>query len=130
MSPDNSILPPLTSIVDANGGIWTLDGINVLLNGVSASGGTGTKILLVNQNIYVFGVDNNWWLWNGTTWINVGTNQPTPPTVNLQAKFINLSELQANLDLYGNRIKFMMRLDGLVPVALEVGRILLIIDLP
>jgi len=41
--------------------------------------------------------------------------------------YINLLELQDYLDKYGEKIKFILRLDGLVPTNLEVGRIMLII---
>lgn len=81
-SPDGTIVPPATSVVDSAGATWTLGaGASVLKDGASAAGGLGSKILWYGGKIYVLGTDNNWWQWNGTAWQNAGAQQPggTPP---------------------------------------------------
>jgi hypothetical protein len=88
-SPDGTVLPPAPQIVDANGGVWTISPTQlILLNGGSAGGGTGLKILWLTNTIYVLGSDgSHWWKWSGGGWSNVGTTQPggsstptTPPS--------------------------------------------------
>ncbi len=76
-SPDGSIIPPATQLVDASLNVWMLtsDG-RVLRNGSQAAGGVGSKILWSGGAIYVLGFDNNWWKWNGGSWQNVGPTQP------------------------------------------------------
>jgi hypothetical protein len=57
--------------------VWTI-GANqsILRNGAQAAGGLGSQILWKNTSIYVFGIDNNWWRWDGSGWINVGPTHP------------------------------------------------------
>jgi Glutamine cyclotransferase len=75
-SPDGTTVPPATQLVDNVGAVWTV-GANgaILRDGVQAAGGWGWKILWQSGAIYVLGVDNNWWKWTGSSWMNVG---PTP----------------------------------------------------
>jgi hypothetical protein len=76
-SPDGTLVPPASQIVDGSGAIWTI-GANgaILRNGVQAAGGLGTKILWSAGTIYVLGTDSNWWQWTGSSWTNVGPVQP------------------------------------------------------
>ena len=76
-SPDGTMVPTATQIVDAVGAVWTI-GANgaILRNGVQAGGGWGSKILWKNATIYVLGIDSSWWQWTGSGWINVGTTVP------------------------------------------------------
>ena len=121
-SPDNSTVPPLTEIVDVFGQVWTIGLANeILLNGIQASGGTGIIILYVNKKIYVFGTDNNWYLWDNN-WTNVGQQRPGPIPVNLQAFWIRTDELQTYLTNHGNNIKFVM-------LSLRDNGMLIIIDM-
>ncbi len=81
-SPDGSMAPPLAQIVDASGGTWSLSGVRILRNGVSAAGGEGSKLLWLGGAIYTFGTDSNWWKWQGDSWTKFGPTQPvasTPP---------------------------------------------------
>ena len=83
-SPDGTLVPPATQIVDASGAVWTMNGALVLRNGAHAAGGTGVKVLWAGGSIYVLSAPNGaWWKWTGTGWTNVGTTQPggtvTPP---------------------------------------------------
>lgn len=80
-SPDGSELPPTSPIVDSAGGQWTIDAAkHVLRNGIDTTG-QATSLLWLAGLIYCFGLDGNWWKWNGTNWNNVGTTKPgtTPP---------------------------------------------------
>ena len=73
-SPNNTRVPPGTRIVDSAGAVWTLSGQIVLRNGVD-TGGRGTSLLYCNRLVYVFGLDNQWWRWNGS-WAPVGVVDP------------------------------------------------------
>jgi len=77
-SPNGTIVPPATQIVDNVGATWTI-GANqaILRNAVQAANGYGSKILWTSGNVYVLGTDNNWWRWTGAGWVNVGPVQPT-----------------------------------------------------
>lgn len=77
-SPNGTIVPPASQIVDSLGNVWTI-GANqtILRNGSQAAAGLGSKILWSSSTIYVLGVDNNWWRWTGSGWTNVGPTQPS-----------------------------------------------------
>ncbi len=76
-SPDGTMVPPATQIVDASSAVWTIGANAVILrNGVHAAGGYGSKILWSGGATYVFGTDGNWWKWTGSGWTNVGPTQP------------------------------------------------------
>ena len=71
-SPDGTVLPPASQIVDAQGGVWTIGpGQLILRDGQSAASGYGSQILWSNGSIFVFG-DHSWWRWSGNGWTNVG----------------------------------------------------------
>ena len=72
-SPDGAELPPATRIVDTSGAVWTIaSDLRILRNGVQASTGWGTRILLSQSTIYVFGTDSQWWRWTGSNWEPLG----------------------------------------------------------
>jgi subtilisin family serine protease len=73
-SPDGTRLPPASQIVDNTGAVWTLSGLSVLRNG-QQTGGLGTILTWCGGLIYTFGVDSQWWRWNGG-WSPVGTTDP------------------------------------------------------
>jgi hypothetical protein len=74
VSPDGTMIPAATQIVDTSGAVWTISATGAILrNGVQAAGGWGTQILWKSSTIYVLGTDGNWWQWAGTGWINIGT---------------------------------------------------------
>jgi hypothetical protein len=77
-SPNGTMVPPATQIVDNLGAVWTI-GANqtILRNGTHAVGGFGSKILWTSNRIYVLGSDSNWWQWTGAGWISVGPTQPS-----------------------------------------------------
>ncbi|HZJ30864.1 MAG TPA: hypothetical protein VFD21_04805 [Vicinamibacterales bacterium] len=76
-SPDGTMLPPASQIVDNAGAVWTVGSAQAILrNGAQAAGGLGSKILWQSAVIYVLGVDNNWWQWTGSGWIVYGPTQP------------------------------------------------------
>ena len=77
VSPDGTVVPTVSQIIDGSGAVWTIGAGGVILrNGTSAAGGLGSQILWKSNNIYVFGVDGNWWQWTGSGWINVGRTTP------------------------------------------------------
>jgi len=76
-SPDGTLVPTVSQIVDSQGAVWTIgSGAAILRNGVLAASGYGSKILWSGGVIYVFGTDSNWWRWSGSGWSNVGGTQP------------------------------------------------------
>jgi hypothetical protein len=76
-SPDGTIVPPATQIVDNVGAIWTIGANQMILrDGVQAGAGRGSVILWKTATIYVLGPDNNWWQWTGAGWSSVGPTQP------------------------------------------------------
>ena len=78
-SPDGAELPPATRIVDTSGAVWTIaSDLRILRNGVQASTGWGTRILLSQSTIYVFGTDSQWWRWTGSSWVRYGPTKPAP----------------------------------------------------
>ena len=82
-SPDGTLVPGASQIVDSQGAVWTIGASQAILrNGAPAAGGSGTKILWSGGTIYVLGVDNNWWKWLGSGWTNVGPTQPTTSSPN------------------------------------------------
>ncbi len=107
-SPDNSLIPPFTALVDSFGQVWTRanDG-KVLRNGVNVAGGEGSLILWVNSRIFVFGSDSKWYIWDDVSqYVEVGPEQPSPPLLNLQQFIVPFEQLQSYLDQYEGRIKF------------------------
>jgi hypothetical protein len=77
-SPNGTVVPPASQIVDNLGSVWTIgDNQTILRNGTQASAGLGSKILWTSGTIYVFGTDSNWWQWTGSGWNNVGPTQPS-----------------------------------------------------
>jgi hypothetical protein len=77
-SPDGTMVPTTApQIVDNSGAVWTIGSdSSIRRNGVQVGGGWGTRIYWKNSTIYVYGGDNNWWQWTGSTWTNVGANTP------------------------------------------------------
>ena len=95
-SADGTAVPPASQIVDALGGVWTMNGAVILRNGAPAAGGTGVKILWSGGSIYVLGATGgNWWRWTGAGWSGVGPAQPggppphTGPTAAVQSFALN-----------------------------------------
>ena len=83
-SPEGTLVPPASQIVDAQGAVWTLGGSAILRNGLSAAGGSGVNLLWSGGSIYALGSHGgSWWRWLGAGWTNVGTAHPggtvTPP---------------------------------------------------
>ena len=77
-SPNGTVVPPASQIVDNLGNVWTIgNNQTILRNGTQASGGVGSKILWTSGTIYVLGTDSNWWQWTGSGWNNVGPTQPS-----------------------------------------------------
>ena len=75
-SPDGTMVPTASQIIDSAGAVWTIGSDAVILRNNQLTGGYGTKILWTGDTIYVFGTDSNWWQWTGAGWINVGGATP------------------------------------------------------
>ena len=73
-SPDGTLVPPAPHIVDAQGAVWTMNGAEILRNGVSAAGGWGVTTLWSGGSIYVLEAHGgSWWKWLGAGWTNIST---------------------------------------------------------
>ena len=48
---------------------------------MQAGAGAGSILLYYLTNLYTFASDSNWWQWNGTSWTNVGPNDPSVQSV-------------------------------------------------
>lgn len=92
-SPDRTLVPPASQIVDLNGGVWTIGaGNTILLNGTGAGGRSGTIIFCRKNAIYVYGTDSQWYQLAGDPtnvyWNYVAYNPvtaPQAPTIRLAA---------------------------------------------
>src|SRR5436190_187985 len=80
-SPDGSMVPVASQIVDGQGAVWAIGGgQSILRDGAHAAGGYGSEILWSGGVVYVLGTDNNWWRWLGSGWTNLGATQPGTAT--------------------------------------------------
>lgn len=83
ISPDGASVPPLPSLTDNTMAVWTLGGTGpnqmLLMNGVQAAGGFGSKLMAYQGTVYVIGDDAvlAWYRWTGTTWALFGPTAPT-----------------------------------------------------
>jgi hypothetical protein len=73
-SPDGSVL---VGSLETLAGTWTLGATYpgapgnwyINLNGQSAAGGAGSEIVVANDSqVYAFGTDGNWWVWQNGAW--------------------------------------------------------------
>lgn len=79
-SPDGT---KATSIVDKDGGVWTI-GPNkeTLREGKQQGGGQGTIYKYLDKTVYVLGdiampeSEKNWYKWSGSSWPSVGKTEP------------------------------------------------------
>jgi hypothetical protein len=95
-SPDGTLVPPSTQIVDASGNIWTINNTVLLRNG-TGTGGYGTALLWYQGAIYTFGLDQQWWIFGASGWQPYGPNAPNyvpppppppPPPPSCPGKFV------------------------------------------
>jgi len=77
-SPDGTLIPPATQIIDAEGATWTVDLVTAIIerNGVQAAGGLGTILCWSGGKLSTLGIDHNWWQWSGA-WTNIGPSAPS-----------------------------------------------------
>jgi hypothetical protein len=76
-SPDNTSIPPASSIVDTQGKVWTVSGGSVYTNGVAVRPTSNVTILLwYGSKMYHQNTAGQWYAWNGTDWL--GTVNPRP----------------------------------------------------
>lgn len=128
-SPNGSQVPSLTQIIDNYDQIWTIDiDGHILLNGVWAANGAGSKILWINQYIYALGTDTNWWQWINSSWTNIGPQQPGPHPLKLKMYWVELSDLQDKLDLWEGNIKYILRYEQYTPLSQYSSKFLFIVD--
>jgi hypothetical protein len=76
-SPDLTEIPPSSSIVDATLATWTIaSDLRTLRDGVQVGGGYGSDMLWYGGAIYVFGTDQRWYTWTGSSWQYYGQSKP------------------------------------------------------
>jgi hypothetical protein len=79
-SPDGTMIPSATSIVDSAGNTWTLVSNRVTKNGTSVATGSAkplTLILWYGGVVYAQNADGTWYK-NGSPWTSLGANDPRP----------------------------------------------------
>jgi len=100
-SPNDTALPPVTSIVDSSGNTWTVVAGQVYMNG-STAGVTANVILLYWHDgvIYQENASAEWWSWSGTDWVTA--TSPIPPTTSPNQSAIppNTYLVDANHDIW------------------------------
>lgn len=98
-SPNNTRVPTTaTQIIDSHGAVWTRTSSSAILRNGQGTSGTGSQILYCNRNVYVFGTDSAWYLWNNG-WSRQGsadpcgggTPAPTPTPAPNQAPQVSIS---------------------------------------
>lgn len=73
-SPDGT---KATSIVDAQGGVWTLGPQKeTLRNGTHMASGFGSTYKWLGGVVYVLGTNAWWYKWSGSTWNSVSQTEP------------------------------------------------------
>jgi Glycosyl hydrolase family 26 len=83
LSPDGSVLTAGSSgSLTTTNGVWTFSpssgagGFFILLSGQSAGGGSANSLYVENGGqVYALNSSNNWYLWTGSSWIQV--NDPS-----------------------------------------------------
>jgi hypothetical protein len=77
-SPDGTVIPSATSIVDASGNTWTLVSSRVTKNGAGVATGSSSPLSLIlwyGGVIYAKNSAGTWYK-NGSTWTSIGTVDP------------------------------------------------------
>jgi hypothetical protein len=70
-SPDGTIVPPASQVVDDSGAAWTIGSRGAILRNAQPTNGFGSTIAWKNHTINVLGTDNNWWQWTSSGWVDV-----------------------------------------------------------
>ena len=79
ISPSGTTIFAGGQLIDAAGAVWTIAGAAILRNGVHAAGGIGRQILWWSSNIYIFGSDANWYVWDPLgSWKHIGSRRVAP----------------------------------------------------
>ncbi|HEY2685976.1 MAG TPA: hypothetical protein VGI93_20875 [Steroidobacteraceae bacterium] len=89
-SANGTAIPGTTQIVDDELNIWTLSGGRALENQAPTPSSSVIRLLFSNNIVYQENVHNNWYLWNGLTWI---TSPPPPGATPQQYALIDLGTL-------------------------------------
>jgi hypothetical protein len=87
-SADNSRVPPLASVQDSAGAVWTMQagtgkGRILYRNGAQACDGRGAQIVIWKGVAYAEGDDTvtNWYQWINACWTSIGSVAPFPAVV-------------------------------------------------
>ena len=96
-SPAGTTLSPgsVGTLSDATGNVWsfgaptTTSGSQILINGASAAGGFGARLVLDTTGV-VWGTTNlgGWWTWSTNGWVQQQANGPTFATPSPAGSFI------------------------------------------
>lgn len=79
-SPDQTRVPPATSITDAAGAVWTIAADNRILKDGQYSNGIGSVLTWCGGKVRTYGRDLQWWVWTGTAWSAIGGTDPCTST--------------------------------------------------
>jgi len=74
-SLNGTSIPAATQITDGSANVWTVSGGFVYENGVGDGISTGAALLLYDNNVlYQENANDDWWSWDGSTWVPAGTD--------------------------------------------------------
>lgn len=81
-SPDNARVPPLASVRDSAGAVWTLSGGGSILRSGADSSGNGVLLVIWKGDIYTQAGDGSWWRYAvGGPWVSAPADPSGPPVV-------------------------------------------------
>ncbi len=103
-SPNGTLVPPASQIIDAKGNKWTIIGDKVGLNGV-ADPVTGwvTTLLYYGGMLYQKNSGNNWYAWTGSGWSGAMADPRTTATPQPSANGTLVPPASQIIDSKGNK---------------------------
>lgn len=98
-SPDNTVVPPTSSITDNKNHIWALGapvvhGYALLRDGVQFAGGQGVLLLYYSHRVYTKNDTEMWYIAGETSWTQV----PGDPRISTPVRGIDVSFYQGTID--------------------------------
>jgi peptidoglycan hydrolase-like protein with peptidoglycan-binding domain len=102
-SPSGSTIPTMTQLIDSSGNTWTLTG-GVVYENAAKAGYSANVISLLYYNGYFYQENSSdaWFVWIGTTWIEVGSD-PRNGLASASPSGSSVPSLTQFIDTNGNR---------------------------